>query len=503
MKIDYNIAKMSTKIFIILVFEIIAIRLSQGYAIPIIALVGVGYALTDRIGWAIGQMAFLAFLVQMNPLIIGAAGGAFAIGVRAGPLLIGLALALRGMNRQGSHTIPIGMITLYMLCAFISSMQGYAPVISYLKIINLAVFLIGIQLGTRNLHRRPKDIYIFRSFLIAIAMLLILGSAALIPFPSISTLSAVQIAAMNGDVTKVAAMAEDLAARMPLFCGITRQSQVLAPMLSCFVGLVMCDMLFIERRFGKLHLAMICLSIPILYMTHSRTGLVSYAMVLFLVCFCTGKKMDLQVSVRKKLKTGMAALLCMIFAIIVVGEIKDRSFTKLLRKTDDVTTDNRNLTEAMTESRMGLVEQNMYDFRRNMILGSGFQVSEQHIDLMSRSKGLILTAPIEKGVLPLMILGEGGIVGAIAFIAFLCVFYTSSYHKKLFVTMTMMTVLLALNMGEATFFSPGGSGGVEWIVCIVGGFALDTAILFGRQKNMPILMNQSQGYYGYYRPGWK
>ena len=36
-------------------------------------------------------------------------------------------------------------------------------------------------------------------------------------------------------------------------------------------------------------------------------------------------------------------------------------------------------------------------------------------------------------------------------------------------------------MGEATIFSPGGIGGILWMFSAVGGFAIDTYILFRRQ----------------------
>jgi hypothetical protein len=42
--------------------------------------------------------------------------------------------------------------------------------------------------------------------------------------------------------------------------------------------------------------------------------------------------------------------------------------------------------------------------------------------------------------------------------------------------MSLFTVMLACNMAEASFFSPGGAGGILWIVCVAGGFVLDTLV---------------------------
>jgi len=76
-----------------------------------------------------------------------------------------------------------------------------------------------------------------------------------------------------------------------------------------------------------------------------------------------------------------------------------------------------------------------------------------------------------------MILGEGGIVGAFAFLAFLVSFYHKCKKRRLMVTSAMFTTFLASNMGEATFFSPGGTGGILWMICVVGGFVVDTVVI--------------------------
>ena len=56
-------------------------------------------------------------------------------------------------------------------------------------------------------------------------------------------------------------------------------------------------------------------------------------------------------------------------------------------------------------------------------------------------------------------------------------FYSTCAKRQYYVTITMFSVLLVTNMGEATFFSPGGGGGILWMLCVVGGFTIDTVIL--------------------------
>lgn len=177
-----------------------------------------------------------------------------------------------------------------------------------------------------------------------------------------------------------------------------------------------------------------------------------------------------------------------LFAVVIVAEINSNAISRWVRKTDDVKGDQRSISEAFTASRQGLMEMCMDDFRRNPLLGMGFQVAEYTKNYAASSKGLMLSSPIEKGVIPVMVLGETGVVGAIVFGVFLLVFYNGCANRKLYLTSTMMTVFLAINLGEATFFSPGGAGGIEWLFCIVGGYTLDlTLAAINRQRYMSFI----------------
>ena len=80
-----------------------------------------------------------------------------------------------------------------------------------------------------------------------------------------------------------------------------------------------------------------------------------------------------------------------------------------------------------------------------------------------------------------MILGETGVVGMVAFVFFLLAFYGGCMQKRLDVTMALFTVMVVCNFGEANFFSPGGPGGMLWVICVGGGFLIDTLLLHRRR----------------------
>ena len=73
----------------------------------------------------------------------------------------------------------------------------------------------------------------------------------------------------------------------------------------------------------------------------------------------------------------------------------------------------------------------------------------------------------------MMVLGETGVVGGIVFALFVLMFYAGCKRKGYLCTSLLMTVFFVLNMAEASYFSPGGLGGVLWVVLVGGGFVID------------------------------
>ena len=198
---------------------------------------------------------------------------------------------------------------------------------------------------------------------------------------------------------------------------------------------------------------------------------------LMLIYFYLPRHMHLRHIARRWLGS-MLMLFGILLVVLAVGfEIHSDAMSRWLRKTEDVDTDMRSLSEAVTASRQGLIAECMSDFRRNPLFGSGFQVSWYTAEYASTQGGLVLSSPIEKGVLPIMVLGETGIVGEIVFIVFLISFFCTGSRRRLYMSIAMMSLLLVTNLGEATFFSPGGVGGILWLMCVVGGYALDISFL--------------------------
>ena len=462
---------------------IAACHFTEGYAVGALALFGCYFIFVKQFGKALSIYLLIPLLSMINPLII-PKGMHFYLITRLSVLLMTGGLILTGSHRyaQSRQQIPLLGIFFFLVVALISSIQGWFPLISYFKIINFAVFILGIYEGTKNIHRNPDDVRMVRASLLAIAIIIIFGSLAVLPFPAIAYMTSLS------DIIReegVEAAAEQFSSseKMGLFCGITNQSQFLGPALACIGGWVLCDMLLVERRVTLLHMALLAAVPPMLFMTRSRAGFFAFVVLLVMVwCYCLPAA-RLTFRARRHVRSLMFVFLAFLAIGVAVLQIRNRTVSRLLRKTDDVIEDNRSFWEALTNSRQGLIERCMGEFHRNPLLGSGFQVVEEHRDQFLTGQISYFSAPIEKGILPLMVLGETGIVGFVVFILFLITFYLTCFRRRYAATLTLFTVFLATNMAEGTFFSPSGSGGVEWVVTVVGGFAIDMNVLLRAQRD--------------------
>lgn len=478
-KEENRIYVQAAKIMAMMVVSMVLARFSAGFFLGVIVLAGMWCAFTEKFGWAIACYLFLTFCVTINPLLLPPNGVQWSILYRFGPLSIAFILIISAMRRHGNHRIPFGGIIPFLVVACISSVNGWFPSISYMKLINYSGFIAGLWLGTQNLHKRPEDMFIVRATVLAMIGIIVYFSIAFIPYPAVSFATGLRGALAYGGVEYANEVAKEItgdsAYASSLFCGILNHSQAMSPIAGLAFAFVACDMLFVEKRFRIPHLITLMCLVPILFMTRSRLAFMILLASLIIINFYTVRKIGVNRRVKQAMTNGMMAFTGLIIIFAVVMEVKDHSISRWLRKTDDLGGDTRGLKEALTSSRQGLIEYSLWEFRRNPVFGQGFQVMQEH-QYMFKKGEMVFSAPIEKGVLPVMVLGETGVVGSIFFAFFVISFLVAASSRKLYITLTMFLLLLVSNMGEATFFSPGGVGGVLYMMSIVGGFALDSVL---------------------------
>ena len=473
--------KGALKALVMLVLYVVASRYTYGVVPLLVVLIGCAYLANGKPGVAIGCFMFLVFSIKINPLVLPKEGAIWAIGLRVGPMILALLFFFFGIKRRARYRLPFFAMIPFLLSTCIGSATGWWPMVSYMKLINYSAFLFGLCYAAQGIQESPRDVLIVRETLFAIIAFIILGSLLVLPFPTISYATSLRYAMATGGVEAAMDAYEDItyAGGMTLFCGILDHSQSLSPILGLSFAWLLCDMLFVENRIRIPHLALILLALPMIYMTRSRLAFVVLATGLTIIYFYTIRKVPVPYSLKRKFSAGMTMFIAAIVLAMAVMEAKDNTLTKWLRKTQDVGADiqQRSLTEAVTASRQGLIEYSMYEFQTNPVFGTGFQVSNQNRAMAGRDAVFVFSAPIEKGILPIMVLGETGVVGITLFIVFLIVFYLSAMRQRLYVTITLFTVFLATNMGEGSFFSVGGMGGIHYVVSVLGGFVIDMFVL--------------------------
>ena len=144
----------------------------------------------------------------------------------------------------------------------------------------------------------------------------------------------------------------------------------------------------------------------------------------------------------------------MIFAGPTINQITTDFISKSGRA--DVT----GLASAYDRSRGGLMEAMTDNIKADPFVGVGFGVpSDPYFLSIQRDPifNLPIGAPIEKGIMPLALLEELGVIGFSLFLLWFWMIIRSAARAGMAPLVVVLTALL-INMGESIFFSPGGMG---------------------------------------------
>lgn len=397
----------------------------------------------------------------VNPHLV-PKGGGFSLMQRSVMLFLGCAMAFNVMSYPLHGVLrPYAGMIFYILFMVLSSMQGWCPKISYLKLV-LFTLVYFAYVGVSNqvgINPRVSSRRI-RSVMLSMAILLILGSIALVPFPGLAQMRAEDFELGNVDLTNFTS----------LFMGMTSHSQCLGPIVSILGVILLGDLLFSIKKADPVYVLLLGCCPYLCYLTSSRTGMGSYILGQLFVLWVFMNARDPGTRWKSRVMTFAMVMLTSISVVLAfVPSVQDKA-AKFLMKTgsDDA---GPLTTEAITSSRMGKVDEALHNFRKSPLLGNGFQVSSE----MKNQKhgGLaILSAPIEKGVWVTAVLEEGGIIGWFIFSTFLVTCIVKSVKRHAYIGASCLFVVTMSNLGEFTFFSMSYAGGITWAMVFVG-LALD------------------------------
>ncbi len=474
-------------------------RLTAGAMGFLIVLTGMIAAMTRK-PWLAAVCYFMgAVIFVANPVVVGMNSLLF-LSIRFGGPCIIVALVVSGMidARGIREKLPIGWMWAYLAIACVSSLDGWMPIVSYFKIAYFATMLIGLIILSRAIQLREQDVRMLRVFFMAVAIFFIIGSFIAYFIPSVGYSMTISKMANWG----IFVTGEDISQStgMVFFNGMTCHSQALSPVVVSLGAWVLGDMLYVERRISPLHV-FVLMFVPVLaYMSRSRGAFLEIIAVAGVTWLCALPRANISHSVKSRLRLYMTIGLLLLVGAAVYSQIRSEAMSRWLRKVENVHQDERSLSEAITSSRQGLIDMNMNDFRRNPLLGKGFQVSVW-MTLASKSGDFNwFTASVEKGVTPYVILGETGIIGASVFLIFLLVFYGTCFKRRYMSLMTCFTCFLTANLADSTLFSPSFLGGFMWTLSCVGAFSTD---ILAKRMTMapPMPMMPPMG--GPRRLGWR
>lgn len=459
-----------TKLVISFVAIIFLSRFSKGYGLYLLMPLAFYFGHRKNIKGLFFLFISICVFKILNPFVYLSLPKAFK-SLEYSLLIVEFFLISFGINRNGDRKLPLGGLYIYLFFALMSSIGGYFFLISLLKLIKMTFFVTAIYFGSKNLSR--SDYAFVRSMIFAMAIVIIYGSIAMLPFPSIAYYTSMKRVVYQHGLEYADYSFSTDSGGVNLFSGITMHSQTLGPLLALLFVLIISDSLFVEHGLSFFHL-FLALPLPVLiYMTRSRTALLTIIVGVYVIIFLALPLFRERYKIKAKV-VGIAysILICLaVFSIIM--EIKGGIISSLVRKTASTENDNRSFSEAVTSSRQGLISVCMEDFKTNKLFGIGFQVAKGFKEAYRNGYISIFSAPVEKGLLPLVVLSESGVVGSIVFIFFLISFYSDCRRRRRLVLISLSASFFASNMGEATFFSPGGGGGFLWLVCMMGGFCLD------------------------------
>ena len=389
---------------------------------------------------------------------------------RATLMSISILLMLRIAWRRTPRTLhPMLGILIYLGWEALVSIQGYSPIISYLKLLLFVPLYLALYAIAYDVTNSPRaDARQIRAAVLAVCILFIGGSMVLTQIPSIGQMAAMRQVAAGEDVTGTL---QTLAAGegTSLFCGMTTQSQALGPIIALMSTLIFADFVFSIRRKDWIYLGLL-ISCPILiYMTSSRTAMGAYiagmgmVVFLFMQAHAVGQRWK-----GKVLMTVFALGVLACVAAIIVPGVRQRALRYVLKFSSGGVTTRDLSVERLTSSRQALVDVSLAGFRRKPVWGNGFQVGWWMAHERRRGLPSYVSAPIEKGVWPTAVLEEGGVIGFVLFAGFLLVVIPTLIKRHAYCGVCVLWTFTFTNLGEFNFFSMSYLGGFGWTLIFTG-----------------------------------
>lgn len=212
------------------------------------------------------------------------------------------------------------------------------------------------------------------------------------------------------------------------------------------------------------------LCLVLILLSEARTAGLALLIALLLAAFV------LQALTRRRLKSLFPAIKSRRFVIsatvaLAIASLSAPALFGFIQSYISKHGDVAGLVEVYDRSRGGLMQAMWANVRVHPWTGIGFGIASDPLSMEVQRDpvlGLPVGASIEKGVLPLAVLEELGIPGAVAVLAWLWLLVRRSIRGRRMAPIALLFTALLLNMGEMMLFSPGGMG---LLMLVIVGYA--------------------------------
>lgn len=384
---------------------------------------------------AIQALALSWLFTLINPGLAPEANGAaigryFVIGI------IAFSVAWRGI--RGSSGFPVRRLNMLTLCLGVL-MLGHSLLfsaiedVSILKVVSWIVVVLTLLSAWQGLEPAQR-IKLFNQLQLSLIWILLLSLPFLL-IPSIGYLR-----------------------NQAGFQGILNHPQAFGPTVA-LVGAFVGGRIFGERKPAWRDIALLGMCCVLVVLSEARTA--GLAMIFGLAGSALFSPFFAGVS-RKTMLPGLrsrrlqATALVVVAGVLVMGPILAGTLSNYIFKRSDASS----LIAAADASRGALVEKMLNNISAYPWTGIGFGIASDPENMtIDRDEflGLPLSAPIEKGVMPIAILEELGIFCAVAVVIWFFVALRRGAMSGAPQFAILLTVIL-VNFGESMFFSVGGMG---------------------------------------------
>ena len=352
------------------------------------------------------------------------------------------------------------------VCVVLAAINQYFFVISVLKVVSFTVGAASCLLAADMLRRSPSDM---TCWFYSIIFLTVAIGVATIPLG----ISENMFPLKNTGVS--------------FFNGPFWHSQTLGPIAGMMLIYVACVYLFTPYRCRWLSLPLAVVLLYFLYRSGSRTALV--AMLLgagvllvagFLMHSRRGQKLRMNLSRSSLVGLMVGSIVLAVFAdFFTGGSLSSKALSFAVKYEQSAAYGQSGVTsEEVMYTRQGQIDSMIHIFKQSPITGISFGTS---LDPEFVANATYLTAPTEKGFLPLAVLEETGIIGAFFFVVFLFCMVRYLIVERSLPALGVFAAFLGANMGEMMFFSFGGQGGFMWLI-VAGAILLGERCVIDAQR---------------------